>query len=124
MRTRCAYMWTGLQTCTVPSANGSHTVRHEPKFVGFLHKHKRNCMCCVDRFVLCSLQVRRKLIYHMPSANCLRTIWFACVQCFQMTFPKIHTNANFYHIFIYKKQIIHPSESQSYIFKKTRKKYR
>ncbi len=29
--------------------------------------------------VLCSPQVRRKLIYHAPNANCSRTIWFACV---------------------------------------------
>ncbi len=43
-QTKCAYVWTGLQTCAAPSANGSHTVRHEPKFVSFLREHKENWM--------------------------------------------------------------------------------
>ncbi len=43
-QTECAYVWTGLQTCAAPSANALHTVRHKPKFVGFLHKHKENLM--------------------------------------------------------------------------------
>ncbi len=32
----------GLQTCAAPYANILHTVRHKPKFVGFLRKHKEN----------------------------------------------------------------------------------
>ncbi len=44
LRTKCAYVWTGLRTCAVPSINGSHTVHCEPKFVSFLRKHKENWM--------------------------------------------------------------------------------
>ncbi len=29
--------------------------------------------------VLCLSHVREKLNYHLPSANCLQTVWFACV---------------------------------------------
>ncbi len=43
-RAKCAYVWTGLRTCTAPSANGSHTVRRELKFVGFLRELKENWM--------------------------------------------------------------------------------
>ncbi len=32
-QTECAYVWTGLWTCAAPFTNGSHTIRHEPKFV-------------------------------------------------------------------------------------------
>ncbi len=44
LRTKCAYVWTGLRTCAAPSGNSSHTARQEPKFVGFLRKHKENWM--------------------------------------------------------------------------------
>ncbi len=43
-QTKCAYVWMELQTCAVPSANGSHTVCREPKFVSFLLEHKENWM--------------------------------------------------------------------------------
>ncbi len=43
-RTKCAFVWMGLQTFAVPSANGSHTIRHEPNFVCFLCEHKENWM--------------------------------------------------------------------------------
>ncbi len=52
-RIKCAYVWTGLRTCAAPSTNGSHTIRHEPKFVSFLHEHKENWM----RHVLCMRRV-------------------------------------------------------------------
>ncbi len=29
VRTKCVHVWMGLQTCAVPSANGSHTVHHD-----------------------------------------------------------------------------------------------
>ncbi len=44
LRTKCAYVWMGLQTCAAPSAKGSHTIHREPKFVGLLRKHKENWM--------------------------------------------------------------------------------
>ncbi len=47
-RTKCAYVCLGLRTCAAPSMNGSHTVCHKPKFVGFLCKHKENWMCQVS----------------------------------------------------------------------------
>ncbi len=43
-QTKCAHVWMGLQTCATLSANGSHIVRYEPKFVGFLRDHKKNRM--------------------------------------------------------------------------------
>ncbi len=43
-RTKCAYVWTGLRTCAVPSTKSSHTIGREPKFVDFLRKHKENSM--------------------------------------------------------------------------------
>ncbi len=36
LRTKCAYVWMGLRTCAAPSANGLHTIRCVPKFMGFL----------------------------------------------------------------------------------------
>ncbi len=42
LRIKCTYVWMGLRTCTAPSTNSSHTIRHEPKFVGFLREHKEN----------------------------------------------------------------------------------
>ncbi len=47
-QTKCAYVWMGLQTCAAPSANGSHTIRCKPKFVGFLRKYKDNWTHCVS----------------------------------------------------------------------------
>ncbi len=38
------YLWMGLQTCAASSTNSLHTVHPEPKFVGFLHERKRNCV--------------------------------------------------------------------------------
>ncbi len=43
-RAKCTYVWMGLRTCTLPSANVLHTVCHESKFVGVLHEHKENWM--------------------------------------------------------------------------------
>ncbi len=43
-QTKCVYVWMGLQTCTAPSVNSLHTIRHEPKFVSFLHERKGNCV--------------------------------------------------------------------------------
>ncbi len=78
MRTKCAYMWMELWTCAAPSVNSLHTIHCELKFVNFLHEHKGNWMHCETPGVLCSPQVHGKLIYHAPSANCLRTVSFAC----------------------------------------------
>ncbi len=76
LRTKCAYVWTGLRTCTAPSVNGSHIICHEPKFVGFLWEHKENwmrrvsflCTGCPSHApgVLCSPQVCEKLINRTP----------------------------------------------------------
>ncbi len=43
--TKCMYVWMGLRTCSAPSANGSHTIHYEPKFVGFLREHNENWVC-------------------------------------------------------------------------------
>ncbi len=75
-RTKCTYVWTGLRTCAMPSVNGSHTVRHEPKFVSFLRKHKENWMRRVSfpcTSFLCSPQVRGKLINCAPLTHRMRT---------------------------------------------------
>ncbi len=48
LRTKCAYVWMGLRTCAALSENSSHTIRHEPKFVGFLREHKENWMSRVS----------------------------------------------------------------------------
>ncbi len=44
LQTKCVFVWMGLRTYVVLSANSSHTVHREPKFVGFLRKHKENWM--------------------------------------------------------------------------------
>ncbi len=69
MQTKCAYVWTELRTCAASSGNGSRTIHHEPKFVSFLREHNGNCVHQEAPGVLCSPQVHRKLIYHVPSAN-------------------------------------------------------
>ncbi len=61
-RIKCGYVWMGMRTCAAPFANNSHTIRREPKFVGFLRKHKENWMRLHALSVLCSFQVRGKLI--------------------------------------------------------------
>ncbi len=71
---KCAYVWTGLQTCAAPSANSSHTIRCEPKFVGFSREHKENWMRIHAPGVLCLPQVRGKVINH--AAFALRTSVF------------------------------------------------
>ncbi len=63
-------------TCAAPSANSSHTIHHEPKFVGVLRNHKGNCVHRVPVFALGSWKI--KLLCKL-FANCLRTIWFAHV---------------------------------------------
>ncbi len=72
-RTKCAYVWTGLLTSAVLSMNSSHTIRHEPKFVIFLREHKKNWMCLHALSVLCSSQVRGKLINHISLMRRTRT---------------------------------------------------
>ncbi len=62
-----AYVWIGLRICVAPSANGSHTIRHKLKFVAFYAWTQREWVLCV----LFLSQVCEKLIYYMPSANCL-----------------------------------------------------
>ncbi len=74
----------GTQTCTAPYANGSHTVHCETKFVVFLRKHKENWMhwvsfpCAGCPFhapvVLCSPQVRKKLITRAPLTRHMGTV--------------------------------------------------
>ncbi len=65
-----AHVWTELQTCAAPSANSSHTICRELKFVGFLREHKRELGApCV----LYLPQVHGRFIYDVPSANRLRT---------------------------------------------------
>ncbi len=68
-----------LRTCAVPSMNSLHTNHHEPKFVGFFSKHKEKERELDAPGVLCSTQVRRKLINRTPSTNCLVRLWFAGV---------------------------------------------
>ncbi len=67
MHTKSVYVWMGLQTYIAPFVNGSHTLRHIPKFVGFLCEYKGNWQRCV----LCSPETYGKLIYHTRSVNCL-----------------------------------------------------
>ncbi len=74
MWTKCTYVWMGLRTCAAASANRLHTICQEPKFIWVLRKHKGNWVSQEALGVLCSPQVRRKLIYHTPSANCFGTI--------------------------------------------------
>ncbi len=72
---KCVYVWTGLRTCAAASANGSHTVRCEPKFVGFWCEHKENWMRLHALGILCSPQIHIKLInlalltHHMRMAQ-------------------------------------------------------
>ncbi len=44
-------MWIGLGACAVPSVNGSSTIHHKIKFVGFLREHKENFAHCVEQFL-------------------------------------------------------------------------
>ncbi len=69
-QTKCVYVWIGLWTCAAPSANSLHTVRHEAKFVGFLHEYKENWMCwvsflCTGYHLLASGS--QKIINHAPN---------------------------------------------------------
>ncbi len=74
-QTKCAYAWTGLRTCAAPSVNGSQTIRCEPKFVIFCANTKRTG-CTGSPFhalyILCSPQVRGKLINGVPNTRCMR----------------------------------------------------
>ncbi len=82
LRTKCVYVWMGLRTCAVPSANGSHTVRRKPKFVVFFANTKRTgCAGCPSHApsVLCSPQVRRKLMNCAPLTHCTACKWHTCV---------------------------------------------
>ncbi len=87
LRTKCVYVWMGLRTCAAPSVNGLHTIRRKLKFVVFLREHKENWMCWVSfpragcpfhaPGVLCSPQVREKLINQAP--NMRRTQTAPCI---------------------------------------------
>ncbi len=77
LQTKCTYVWMGLRTCAVSSANGLHTVHCELKFVGFLRKHKGNWLHQEAPGVLYLPQIRR--ISHTPNANGLQTVWFTCM---------------------------------------------
>ncbi len=46
--TKCLYVWMWLHTCAALSVNGSCTIHHKPKFVGFLHEHKGHCEHHID----------------------------------------------------------------------------
>ncbi len=82
--TKCTYVWMGLRTYAVPSAKGSHTIPCKLKFVGFLHEHKENwmrrvsfpCAGCPYQAlsVLCSPQVRRKLINRTSNSRHTRMV--------------------------------------------------
>ncbi len=67
-RTKCTDVWTGLRTCAVPSANGLHTIRQEPKFVCVGTPRELDAPS-----VLCSSQVRRKFINRAPNTRRTRT---------------------------------------------------
>ncbi len=72
---KCAYVCR-LWTCSAPFANGSHTIHRVPKFVSFLREHKENWMhrCFFHApGILCSSQVRRKLINGAPNTRCMQT---------------------------------------------------
>ncbi len=71
---KCLYMWMELQTYSVPSTNGSHTVRRKPKFVGFLCEHEENWIRLHALGTLCSPQVRGKLINRPPLTCRMRTV--------------------------------------------------
>ncbi len=81
LQTKSVYVWTGLQTCTVPSTNGLHTVRRERKFVSLCANTKRTgCAECPFHApgVLCSPQVRGKLINRAPLMRRMRTAQCVC----------------------------------------------
>ncbi len=65
-RIKYTYMWTGLRTCAVPSMNGLHTI------CWFFVQTQRE----LDApGILCSPQVRRKLINRVPLTRRMRTAW-------------------------------------------------
>ncbi len=63
----CEHMLRCLQTVRIPFATNQN-------LLVFMSENKGNCTYHIDRFILCSPQVCRKLIYHTPSVNCLQTI--------------------------------------------------
>ncbi len=64
----------GLRRYAVLSGNGLHTTCHKTDICLFFARTQRELGVSV---VLCSPQVRGKLIYHVCSTNCSQTIWFA-----------------------------------------------
>ncbi len=72
-----------MSVCVNETANMRCTIcewfaYHSPqtKLCRFFAQTQRElCTLCV----LCSPQICRKLIYQVPIANCLQTIWFTCV---------------------------------------------
>ncbi len=54
-QTKCVYVWMGLQTYAALSANGSHTIRCEPKLVGFLcERRELDALPCIECPLLAS----------------------------------------------------------------------
>ncbi len=84
------------------SANGSHTVCREPKFVGFCANTKRTgCARCPFRApgVLCSPQVRKKLINRAPLIRRMRTAQLVCGAL-------VYTKLNMHHIYCIRRPLL------------------
>ncbi len=83
LQIKCAYVCTRLRTYAALSANGSHPVRCEPKFVSFQTQRELDAPCVLPIVpgVLCSPQVYRKLINRAPNMRSTRTVC-SCVQGF------------------------------------------
>ncbi len=94
MRTKCAYVWMGLQTCAAPSVNGSHTVHCEPKFVSLTQlpnlkshtcgytMHVLRCsltsykhIFCKCTFVQMGLQTRTALSLQLHTVNQILSVF-------------------------------------------------
>ncbi len=70
-------MWIRLRACAAPSVNGSRTIRHKPKFVSFLRKHKGNFAHCPDRF----LHVCEPYAWYLHFLRFFNTDWSMFVDC-------------------------------------------
>ncbi len=67
----CEHMLHHLRTVYISFATNRN-------WLFFLHEHKGDWVRQKAPSVLCSSQVCRKLIYHVPNTNCSRTVWFVC----------------------------------------------
>ncbi len=88
LRTKCAYVWTGLRTCAAASTNSSQTIRREPKFVSFLCEHKENWMCRVSfvRLRFCGKLINRAPVRELFGSPVVRS----CVPGFKDTRKNIY----------------------------------